>query len=97
MEISGLRARIRAGLCAREQVRRQCHRFYLVHDGPGHWVVEGAARGVHGQAGLIEQQVNPDRTFLLNAGQPPIPNPPSPGLVGGGVVEASHHPGPVHQ
>ena len=37
------------------------------------------------------------RTFLLNAEQPPLPNPPSPGLVGGGVVEASHHPGPVHQ
>ena len=25
--------------------------FLLVHDGPGHWVVEGAA---HGQAGAIE-------------------------------------------
>ena len=43
------------------------------------------------------QGQNPNRTFLLNAGQPPLPNPPSPGLVGGGVVEASHHPGPVHQ
>ena len=27
----------------------------------------------------------------------PLPVPPPPGLVGGGVVEASHHPGPVHQ
>ena len=29
--------------------------FLLVHDGPGHWVVEGAAHGVPGQAGAIEQ------------------------------------------
>ena len=32
--------------------------FLLVHDGPGPWVVEGAAHGVPGQAGAIEQQVN---------------------------------------
>ena len=32
--------------------------FLLVHDGPGHWVVERAAHGVPGQAGSIEQQVN---------------------------------------
>ena len=38
----------------------------------------------------------PKRTFLQNAWQPPLPAPP-PGLVGGGVVKASHHPGPVHQ
>ena len=29
--------------------------FLLVHDGPGHWVVEGAAHGVQGQAEAIEQ------------------------------------------
>ena len=29
--------------------------FLLVHDGPGHWVVEGAAHGVPGQAGATEQ------------------------------------------
>ena len=32
--------------------------FLMVHGGPGHWVVEGAAHGVPGQAGAIEQQVN---------------------------------------
>ena len=32
--------------------------FLLVHDGPGPWVVEGAARGVPGQGGSIEQKVN---------------------------------------
>ena len=31
--------------------------IFLVHDGPVHWVVEGAAH-VPGQAGSIEQQVN---------------------------------------
>ena len=35
--------------------RRQCHRDLLVHDGPGHWVVEGADHGVPEQAGAIEQ------------------------------------------
>ena len=29
--------------------------FLLVHDGPGHWVVERAAHGVPGEAGAIEQ------------------------------------------
>ena len=32
--------------------------FLLVHDGPGHWVVEGATHGVPGQAGAIDQEVN---------------------------------------
>ena len=29
--------------------------FLLVHDGPGHWVVEGAVHGVQGPAVAIEQ------------------------------------------
>ena len=29
--------------------------FLLIHDEPGHWLVEGAAHGVPGQAGAIEQ------------------------------------------
>ena len=36
---------------------------------------------------------NPKRTFLQNARQPQLPAPPPTG----GVVESSHHPGPIHQ
>ena len=58
-ETSGLKAGTRAGLYAREHFRRQCHRdLFLVHDGLVPWIVEGAAHGVPGQAGAIEQQVN---------------------------------------
>ena len=39
----GLEARTRGGLHAKDYFRRQCHRFFMVHDGPDNWIVEGAA------------------------------------------------------
>ena len=38
-----------------------------------------------------------EKKIVFQEGREQLPNPPTPGLVGGGVVEASHHPGPVHQ
>ena len=52
METLGLRALVRAGLYARDILEDSVTGiFLLVHDGPGHWVVAGAAHGVLGQAG----------------------------------------------
>ena len=58
LETLGLKTRSKAGLYARECFRRQCHRTFLVHDEPDNWIVNGAAHGGPGQAGVIEQQVN---------------------------------------
>ena len=49
LKTHGLRARARGGLYARDILEDSITGiFLLVYDGPGHWVVEGAAHGVPG-------------------------------------------------
>jgi len=47
--------------------------FLLVHDGPGHWVVKGAAHGVPGQAGAIEQHTDLTTCSCMCWGACPVP------------------------